>query len=267
MVGKAKAKAPPAQPQNMGEAVTTEHLNETKCLHCIMRGIACITGAKERCLPCSKSHLGCDFCEYIRTFNIFLLSLMNFSASAKRKAPAAAGAGCVTSRRADTLTAAQGMGKMRAEQEELTTDEASESEEDEVQIVAAPKAMMKKKIVFCNFKGLPSRAAVLAAPSPEVSKLEAEVAWLGAGNARLRGEGEDVVRMRKELARLQSENSQLRELNNRYRVFCLDTRQHARSQHAELLTVSNKFYNFSMEWSNMEKDMTEFLAQEEHTVE
>jgi hypothetical protein len=31
--------------------------------------------------------------------------------------------------------------------------------------------------------------------------------------------------------------------------------------------VSNKFYNFSTEWSNAEKDMTEFLAQEEHAVE
>jgi hypothetical protein len=170
-----------------------------------------------------------------------LLSLTNFSASAKRKAPAGAGAGRVTSRRADTRTAAQGMSKTCTEQEDSTTDEASESEEDEVQIVAAPKATMKKKIVFREFKGLPSRAAVLVPPSSEVSKLEAEVARLGAENARLRGEADDVTCMRKELARLQSENSRLREQNGHYRLFCLDSRQHARAQHAELLAVSNKF--------------------------
>ena len=251
----------------MGGRLTTERLNETKCSRCVARGIACVAGAKERCLPCSKSHLGCDFCEYLRALTYSLLSLTNFSASAKRKAPAAAGAGRITSRRADARTAAQGMSKSRAEQEESTTDEASESDEDEVQIVAAPKATMKKKIVFRDFKGLPSRAAVLAPASSEVSKLEAEVARLGAENARLRGEADDVARMRKELARLQSENSRLREQASRYRLFCLDSRQHARAQHVELLAASNKFYNYSMEWSNAEKDITEFLAQEENLTE
>ena len=103
-------------------------------------------------------------------------------------------------------------------------------------------------------------------PEGGASKLEEEVERLRVENARMRDELGKVEEMKKELARLEDENAGLRASNARYHDFCVDTRQHARSQHAELLTVSNKFYTFSSQWGDAEREMTEFLAREEKLV-
>jgi hypothetical protein len=96
--------------------------------------------------------------------------------------------------------------------------------------------------------------------------LEEEVERLRVENARMRDELGKVEEMKKELARLQEENTGLHASNARYHDFCVDTCQHARSQHAELLTVSNKFYTFSSQWGDAEREMMEFLAREEKLI-
>jgi hypothetical protein len=159
-----------------------------------------------------------------------------------------------------------GLGKTCATLEEapaLNAEENSSSESDEVEVVATPK---KRKAPFHPFQAGPSRAAALAVPEGGASKLEEEVERLRVENARMRDELGEVEEMKKELARLQEENAGLRASNARYHDFCVDTRQHARSQHAELLTVSNKFYTFSSQWGDTEREMTEFLAREEKLV-
>jgi hypothetical protein len=139
-------------------------------------------------------------------------------------------------------------------------EEDSSSESDEVEVMAAPK---KRKAAFRPFQAGPSRAEALAVPEAGASKLEEEVERLRVENTCMRDELGKVEEMQKELARLQDENASLHASNARYHDFCVDTRQHARSQHAELLSVSNKFYTFSTQWGDVEKDMTEFLAREE----
>jgi hypothetical protein len=159
-----------------------------------------------------------------------------------------------------------GLGKPRATLEEAPTrnEEDLSSESDEEEVVLTPK---KRKAVFRPFQAGPSRAEALAAPESGVSKLEEEVEHLRAENTKMKADVERVEGLQKELARLQGENEKLCASNSRYRIFCLDTRQQARAQHAELLSISNRFYNHSMEWSNAEKDMTQFLALEERALE
>jgi hypothetical protein len=183
------------------------------------------------------------------------------STANKRKAPAQPAAGRVVSRRAETRMHEMGLGKPRAAlAEEESQDEEEESGSDDVEIVVTPK---KKKATFRPFRAGPSRAEALAEPVVEVSKLEEEVKRLRDENSRMKAEMGGMEELKKELARLQEENAGLRASNARYHDFCVDTRQHARSQHAELLTVSNKFYTFSSQWGDAEKEMTEFLAREE----
>jgi hypothetical protein len=153
-----------------------------------------------------------------------------------------------------------GLGKPRATLEEApapNAEEDSSSESDEVEVVATPK---KRKALFRPFQAGPSRAEALAVPDAGAGKLEEEVERLRLENARMRDELGRVEEMKKELARLQDENAGLHASNVHYHDFCVDTRQHARSQHAELLSVSNKFYTFSTQWGDTERDMTEFLA-------
>jgi hypothetical protein len=98
-----------------------------------------------------------------------------------------------------------------------------------VEIVPMPK---KKKAAFCPFKAGPSRVEALAVPVAGMSKLEEEVKHLHMENRRMKAEVESVEGMKKELVHLQGENEKLHKSNARYRIFCLDTCQHARSQHA-----------------------------------
>jgi regulator of replication initiation timing len=159
-----------------------------------------------------------------------------------------------------------GLGKPRATLEEApapNAEEDSSSESDEVEVVATPK---KRKAPFRPFQAGPSRTTALAVPEGGASKLEEEVEHLRVENARMRDELGEVEEMKKALARLQEENAGLRASNARYHDFCVDTRQHARSQHAELLTVSNKFYTFSSQWRDAEREMTDFLAREEKLI-
>jgi hypothetical protein len=161
---------------------------------------------------------------------------------------------------------AMGLGKTRATLEEApppNAEENSSSESDEVEVVATPK---KRKAPFRPFQAGPSRAEALVVPEAGAGKLEEEVERLRLENTRMRDELGKVEEMKKELARLEDENAGLRASNARYHDFCVDTRQHARSQHAELLTVSNKFYTFSSQWGDAEREMTEFLAREEKLI-
>jgi hypothetical protein len=155
-----------------------------------------------------------------------------------------------------------GLGKPRAMlAEEESKNEEEESGSDDIEVIVTPK---KKKATFRPFRAGPSRVEALAAPVVDVSKLEEEVKRLRDENSRMKAEMGGVEEMKKELARLQGKNASLCASNARYHDFCVDTRQHACSQHAELLSVSNKFYTFSStQWGDAEKDMTEFLAREE----
>jgi hypothetical protein len=62
---------------------------------------------------------------------------------------------------------------------------------------------------------------------------------------------------------LKERNTLLLESQEHHHTFTLDMCQHAHTQHMELLNVSNKFYEWAKEWSNAEKDMTEFVGTEE----
>ncbi|KAG1770539.1 hypothetical protein EDD22DRAFT_948480 [Suillus occidentalis] len=90
-----------------------------------------------------------------------------------------------------------------------------------------------------------------------------EAAHPVAGPSCVRNEDGEVVRLRVENMRLQEENAALRESHVHQHTFLLDTHHHMRAQQEELLSMSNKFYTWAGECSNVEKDLAEFVAAED----
>jgi hypothetical protein len=43
--------------------MTVGKVNDPKCSQCVSRGLSCAVGAPDRCVPCFKGHLKCEYCE------------------------------------------------------------------------------------------------------------------------------------------------------------------------------------------------------------
>jgi hypothetical protein len=155
------------------------------------------------------------------------------------------------------------------------TTTADNARDSEINVEEAPRPIVKKK-VFKPFKKPtgPIAPEVIIdidestvtdtvrgnSVEEEMSRLCAEVMWLQKCE-------EELMEVHTENATLKEKNALLLASQERHCAFTLDTRQHACSQHMELLNVSNKFYEWAKEWSNTEKDMTEFVSAEEHKFE
>jgi hypothetical protein len=153
-----------------------------------------------------------------------------------------------------------------------TADDAGESEID---VKEAPCPIVKKKVLkpFKKPTGPIAPEVIIdvdesvvadavrgSSVKEEMSRLCAEVTWLQKCQ-------EELMEVRVENMTLKEKNALLLASQECHHTFTLDTRQHMCSQHMELLNISNKFYEWAKEWSNTEKDMTEFVNAEEHKFE
>jgi ABC-type nickel/cobalt efflux system permease component RcnA len=102
---------------------------------------------------------------------------------------------------------------------------------------------------------------------PRVKEIAGEMFCLCTEVVCLKKCEEELASVHAENVALKERNALLLESQEHHHTFTLDTCQHAHTQHMELLNISNKFYEWAKEWSNAEKDMTEFVGAEEHKFE
>ncbi|KAG2336046.1 hypothetical protein BDR05DRAFT_953635 [Suillus weaverae] len=123
---------------------------------------------------------------------------------------------------------------------DLTGVDADASGESKVELVEVPAPA----VVVRPVKALPARVA------PE----------------RARVDNTKVQYLEAQLARTRAENEQLRATNARYIKCLLNVCQHAWAEEAEFLMLSNKLYAKVDDWAVVEREVSEFLREEEERV-
>jgi hypothetical protein len=56
--------------------MTVGKVNDPKYSQCVLRGLLCMVGGTDRCIPCFNGHLKCEYCEYLSHFFWFSVVLM-----------------------------------------------------------------------------------------------------------------------------------------------------------------------------------------------